>query len=214
MKIEVLKVGPVSTNCYRVIGEDKTAAIIDPGYFTEELRAWADESEFPIRAILLTHGHFDHVDGVSNLQEKTGATVYIHQDDVEMLEDPEKNASKLCGCEVFYKGSVTPLQDGDVVPVGSDLKFQLLHTPGHTKGSSIYLIDDVIFSGDTLFYREIGRCDCYGGSLVTMFSSLRKIAKIKGEHKVLPGHGGETDLTTEIKENTYILQATGGAKKI
>lgn len=211
MKIEVLKVGPVLTNCYRVIGKDKSAAVIDPGYFTEEVMAWANESEFPIRAILLTHGHFDHIAGLSKLQEMTGATVYIHQDDVEMLTDPEKNASKLCGCQVSYNGSVTPLKDGEIVSVG-DMNFQLLHTPGHTKGSSIYLIDDVIFSGDTIFYREIGRCDCYGGSLETMFSSLRKVAKIEGEHKIFPGHGEETDLTDEIKENTYILQAVSGER--
>lgn len=187
MKLAQVSVGMLATNCYLVADDHGRCAVIDPGSGTEKILKAAEENGFTIEAILLTHGHFDHVMAAPGVQRATGAKLYIHQNDEPDLA-PEVAGHRGYLREPYVMPRVDGhLKDGDTLKVG-DLEFQVLHTPGHTLGSVTLLCGDLMFSGDTLFAGTCGRCDLAGGSLEQMFCSLAKLARLEGDYKVLPGH--------------------------
>ena len=205
MKLAQLPVGMLATNCYLVADDAGRCAVIHPGSHTEKILKKAEEEGFTIEAILLTHGHFDHVMAAPGIQKATGAKLYIHKNDEPDLA-PEVAGHRGYLREPYVMPRVDGhLEDGGTVQVG-DLTFRVLHTPGHTLGSCVLLCEDLMFSGDTLFAGTCGRCDLAGGSLEQMFASLKKLAQLEGDYKVLPGHMEASTLETERQTNPYVLE--------
>ncbi len=191
MKIMQVTVGPVSTNCYLVCDtKTKEAALIDPADSPESILNMIAESGMTVKKILLTHGHFDHIAAVDAICEKTGAEVYISEEDVELLRDAGKNAAMLFfGKDIHADTPVTIVKNGDKIPLGT-LEFTVLETPGHTKGSVCYFTDKAVFTGDTLFENGYGRTDLYGGEYAALRCSLMSLVpRLKGK-RIYPGHGG------------------------
>ncbi len=165
------------------------------------------ENEASLRYIILTHGHFDHIETLDEVRELIGAEVLIHQNDAEMLSDGMKNGY----CDFFYGTfSVHPADktvcNGDTVTAG-DIRLRIIHTPGHSKGSICLECGDYLFTGDTLFANNIGRSDLYGGDGRTIMNSLRKIAGMDPAFEIYPGHGPASTLEREIRCNYYIRDA-------
>lgn len=206
MIIEKLVVGPLATNCY-ILGDEKSgeAIVIDPGAEPEKIIKALDKNKLKARVILNTHGHFDHTGANDILAKATGASIHIHQDDLEAEKNPEQNLAFWLGETVSASALRQPLNDGQSVNIG---RFQgkVIHTPGHTKGSICLLSDGVLFSGDLLFAGSVGRTDLPGGSYQSLLQSLRKIAALPDDLKVYPGHGEPTTLGEEKKLNPYLRE--------
>lgn len=201
MKIKTLVVGELGTNCYLVSDDSGTTAIIDPGD-DYEMICDALEGLNPT-TILLTHGHFDHTGAVNALKRKYGCEVVISALDEEMLDDDTKNAAFLMNMSTTPIKAEKLVGDGNIVEVG-DLKFEVIATAGHTKGSVTYKIEDKLFTGDTLFKGTVGRCDLYGGNPVRLIRSLRKLAELEGDYEVFAGHDRKTTLEFERQTNHYL----------
>ncbi len=190
MKIKPLIVGVIETNTY-FVADDKTgnAVVIDPAADAEKILRTAKENDFTIKKILLTHGHFDHIGAVTEIAEKTGAEIYISEEDVELLRDARKNSSLLFfGIEVHCDLPVTTVRDSDTISLDS-LSFTVKATPGHTNGSVCYFIGKAVFTGDTLFRDGYGRTDLYGGDRDKLRVSLMALASLAQGKKLYPGHG-------------------------
>jgi len=186
MIIQELTVGTFGTCCYLLSQEDRQdCLVIDPGAEPERIRKAAGKKA--IAAILLTHGHFDHIGAVSALMTE-GCRLVIHSLDASCLADPERNAGK-----PLLGRTVTAPPPTDLVREGSELTLaglpiQVLHTPGHTPGSCCYLIGGHLFTGDTLFEHGWGRTDLPGGSEHEMMASLRRLIPLFREYPIHPGH--------------------------
>ena len=195
MKVSMMQVGPIGTNCY-ILEDGKKAAVIDPGDEADRILAQLDVQ---VEYILLTHGHYDHTTGVPELHKALpGAKIYIHQADANGA-----------GSRLFpLAGQVDDLllyDEGDALPLGT-LTIEVLHTPGHSPGSVTLKAGDVLFTGDTLFAGDCGRTDLRGGSWEEILVSLGRLGKLEGNFHVLPGHGDTSDLDTERKINPYLKQ--------
>lgn len=207
MKIEKWVLGELATNCYVVKNEErKELVIIDPAtcsqMFTEHLR----EDGYQPKAILLTHGHFDHVMGITRLVEEFQIPVYLLQEELEVLADATLNLSSMFGTSFAYeKGK--PLHDLDIFECAG-ISFQVIHTPGHTKGGACYYIaeEDTLFSGDTLFFHSVGRTDFPTGSMGTLVRSIKeRVFAVPPQTKVYPGHGDATTIEEEKYGNPYVV---------
>ena len=192
--VKTLTVGPLATNCYLVYEEGaRQCLVIDPGYEPETVLASLEKAQLTPAAILLTHGHFDHVGGVKQLVEVTGAPVYLCALDTAMPHP-------LTAGPLYYTHT---LEEGSVLSLAG-LTLQVLHTPGHTPGSVCFVCQDVIFSGDTLFAGSCGRTDLPGGSWRTLMESLQRLARLEGDFRIFPGHGESTTLLGEKQYNPYM----------
>lgn len=203
MKIKRLPLESISINCY-LISTEKAAIVIDPGFYSSEAQEFLKENASKEKLVLLTHCHFDHIAGAKALREETGVKIAIHQKDAEGLFDPVVNVSSRFGITLApFKADII-FQNEKIFSLGNT-EIEILLTPGHTKGSVCYILEDIIFSGDTLFAGAVGRTDVPGGDFKTLMNSL---ALIKGkkdrEYVVLSGHGGKTTLSQEIISNPYM----------
>ena len=190
------------TNCY-ILADEKTtaAAIIDPGDDVPEIMEMVKKDKLDVRAIFLTHGHYDHVGGVAALRKKyKDIPVYLHPEDAG--KDTELMPTRALD-------PVTLWRDGDVVMVG-ELQVEVLHTPGHSAGSVTLRCQDVLFTGDTLFTQSVGRTDFPGGSQEALMASLKRLGELEGDYQVLPGHDTFTSLDQERQGNPYLKQALKG----
>ena len=186
MQITTLTVGPVATCCYILSREDAPDCIvIDPGAEGERIRRAAGDRQ--IAAILLTHGHFDHIGAVSALMDE-GTALLIHALDAPMLTDPDLNVSRLLMNQVITAPPATDLLQEGSRRTLAGLEIEVLHTPGHTPGSVCYRIEDHLFTGDTLFEHGWGRTDFPGGDESTLFRSLRRIMPLARTLPFHPGH--------------------------
>ena len=194
LNMKHLALGAYQTNCYLVWEENSpTCVVIDPGYEPDTILDEAKKLGKEITAVLLTHGHFDHVGGVRELAAETGCPVYLHEAELSM--PPQMTAGPL-----FYTNTYG---EGDFVEAAG-LSFKVLHTPGHTPGSICLLCENAMFSGDTLFWGSCGRTDLPGGSWATIRKSLLRLAELSGDYDVYPGHGDATTLSFERKMNPYM----------
>ncbi len=207
MKIEKFVLGILSTNSYIVSDENKNAVIFDCGVYSATISSYIEENELKLKKILLTHSHFDHIGGCAQLQEQTGAPVYIHEAEEDSLNDGDKNLANAFPFSSFEKiEDYRTISDGDVIKVG-DMQFKVMHTPGHSKGSVCYIIEDVIFAGDTVFAGSVGRTDNYGGNQAEQRKSLKRLIELDGDYKLLCGHGEDTTLDVERKHNPYLQRS-------
>ncbi|MBM6871346.1 MBL fold metallo-hydrolase [Pseudoflavonifractor phocaeensis] len=201
MKIKMMQVGPIGTNCYLVENElSHTAVVVDPGGEGERILSAARTDGVTIQGILLTHAHYDHTGGVQALRAALpGLPVYLHPEDAALLGSP-----------VFPDvGPVTPCTDGmDLQAAG--LTFHVLHTPGHTPGSVTFQAEDVLLTGDTLFQGSMGRTDLPGGSYTQIMASLARLGRLPGNLHVLPGHMDLSTLDRERASNYYMKEALDG----
>ena len=191
MNIQKLTLGLYQTNIY-ILSNDTEAVVIDPGYEPDIILDTLEGRE--LKAILLTHGHFDHVGAVKELVAETGCDVYIHA--AESTMPPMVTAGPLYFTHTY--------DEGDTVSPIESLELTVLHTPGHTPGSVCLLMGKEMFSGDTLFACSFGRTDLPGGDPRKMMESLRRLASLQGNFFIHPGHGGSTTLDAEKRFNPYM----------
>lgn len=213
MKILQLCVGMVGTNCYIVYDETTMlGAVIDPGDNAPAILAEIERAGVKVEWILLTHGHFDHILAVGDVQAATGARLAIHKDDLWMLTPESLSASmRSFGMPRSRYTQLQPdllAEEGSTVEIGG-LIAEYLHTPGHTPGSSCIRMGNVLFTGDTLFRHECGRCDLAGGDFDKMLRSLARLRDLPGDYTVLPGHDAASTLEDERRWNPYMRQAGG-----
>lgn len=207
MKVLHLRVGAIGTNCYIVFDEaTREGAVIDPGDQAESiLKAVADEN-ITVKYILLTHAHFDHLLAADAVQKATGAVIVLHEADLPFIKKETMTAFR-----PFIKNYAEPQVD-QLAHEGTQVTFggmtaTYLHTPGHTPGSCTIRIGDCLFTGDTMFRHECGRCDLPGGDFGSMLDSLKRLSEIPGDLKVLPGHEEFSSLDEERRANPYVRQA-------
>lgn len=192
----------IGTNTY-IIHRESQALVIDPGSNDHKIYDYLNDNNLDLFGILLTHGHFDHIGGASHLADKYNSKIYLHVLDLELVSDPLKNGSNL-----YSRSPVTVEENLELIKSESNLRLgdfdiSIIHTPGHTKGSVAYLIENNLFSGDTLFKRAYGRYDLYGGDKVELTSSLNKLLKLDKNIKVYPGHGDTTFIKDELNLMVY-----------
>ena len=194
MEIIPLALGDYMTNCYIIRQENsKECCIIDPGYEAGRILSLLDEMQLAPKAILLTHGHFDHVGAVKDLAAETDCEVYISTADLSL-------PPMITNGPLYYTNTYP--ENGSLTIAG--LSFRVIPTPGHTPGSVCLMVEDAIFSGDTLFAGSCGRTDLPGGSWGSISASLKKLAALPGDYRVFPGHGAATTLEYERRCNPYL----------
>ncbi len=199
MKYITVALGMMPTNSYIIYDESTmNAAIIDPAADCAKIERYLDRYSLNLKFILLTHGHADHIGAVNEIKKKTEAKLVMTNEDIDMISEPLYNESNL----IFgYEYTIEDypdiiLNDGDVLNFDG-VFIECVHTPGHTKGSCVYLCEDIMFSGDTLFCQGFGRTDLYGGNGIELVNSLKKLYKMDKNFTVLPGHMSPTKLDDE-----------------
>jgi glyoxylase-like metal-dependent hydrolase (beta-lactamase superfamily II) len=204
MKIHSFLLGPIENNAFVVEGENSECVIIDAPIGVEELILFIQEKKLNPKAVLLTHGHFDHVNGLPELKKHWNCPVYIHQDDAAFLNDPQLNGSLYFGFPSISEKADFLLTDKQILPLAG-LEFSVIHTPGHTQGGCCFYAEGTLFSGDTLFYLGIGRTDLPGGSNQKLIQVIcEKLLILPPATVVLPGHGGTTTIEKEKKSNFFL----------
>ena len=194
LKVHALTLGAYQVNCY-IIHDEKSPSccVIDPGYEADTILDKLSQLGLTLEAILLTHGHFDHVGAVRQLAADTGCAVFLCAEDLTM--PPQLTAGTLYYTHTYAEGTQLHLAGLDIT---------VWQTPGHTPGSVCLLVEDTLFSGDTLFAGSCGRTDLPGGSWEQIRASLNRLSQIEANLWVLPGHGESTMLASEKKYNPYL----------
>ena len=195
--------GSFQVNCYIVYDSIlKKAIIIDPGEEVQKVINRIEELNLKPELLINTHGHFDHIFSDDIIREKYHIPLAIFKDDTEMLLDENLNFSNYMDKSVIIK-QADIIFDKDEIKETSFCKYRVIHTPGHSKGSICILINNILFSGDTVFKDSIGRTDLIGGNYNELIQSLDKIKKLPEDIIVYPGHGPFTNLKDEMNNNPY-----------
>ncbi len=208
MTITTVAVGELGTNCYIASNTAGDAAVIDPGADAARIREALDRAGLTLRAVLLTHAHFDHIGAVDALIDGQDIPVYCHKDDIPALTDGAVNLSAWFDAPSGVRAAATAITEGDTVTV-ADMVFTVLHTPGHTVGSVCYQHGDILFAGDTLFCESVGRTDFPGGDTATLLASLRRLLALAPTTTVYPGHDAATTVAHERQYNPYVRYIKG-----
>ena len=203
MLIKDVVVGFLQVNCFIIADEaSKRAVVIDPGDEPDRVMEIIKENKLSVEYIVCTHGHFDHVGAVSDLKKEIGAKVLIHRDELEIYNGAKDMAA-------FWGYDLDPLPDPDVLVkdgediTAGDLSFKVFHTPGHSPGGICLYGEGVVVTGDTLFAGSVGRTDFYGGDMNRLKESFKRLMALPGGTRVLPGHGPETTIGREKRENMF-----------
>jgi glyoxylase-like metal-dependent hydrolase (beta-lactamase superfamily II) len=207
MKIQRFPLGALWTNGYLVYDSSGKGFFTDPGGDPEDVLVFMKDKGIVVEFVLLTHGHADHIAGVERIRKEAAGGVFIHEEDSEMLTLPESNLSVFVGERLELAPAEKLLRQGDRFKAGS-LAIEVIHTPGHTKGSSCFLIQDtgfpaILLSGDTLFAGSVGRSDLPGGDERILMTSLEKLSELPDDMKVYPGHGPATTIGEERRGNPF-----------
>lgn len=202
LKIHTLALGDYQTNCYILCDAASTGCcIIDPGYEADVILKKVAELGLNVEAVLLTHGHFDHVGAVEEIVTRTGCPLWMHKGDWALANTPLTGYFyPLANCDFT---DVHFCAEGDKLHIAG-MDFLCLETPGHTPGSMCFLCENALFSGDTLFWGACGRTDLPGGDAGALRLSLRRLAGLEGDYRVYPGHGNSTTLSAEKRYNPYM----------
>ena len=208
MEISVLRLGQIGTNCYIFRREGGyRCGIVDPGDQGEQVARWLVEKGLEAEAVLLTHGHFDHILGIPGLREEwPDLPVYCHPADLGGGDTTSLFGETFPTVRSF--GDITPYREGDTVEVDG-IRLEVLDTPGHTSGAVTLRAENVLFTGDTLFAGSMGRTDLPGGDEGEIMRSLKRLGELEGDYQVLPSHEGQSTLERERKSN-YCLRAAMG----
>ena len=192
LNVKMMILGQICTNCYIVWKDDSNnCVIIDPGFQPEDVLNQVQELGKKVEAVLLTHGHWDHVGGAEQIAKAVGCPIYIHKIDI----DPSLFRGKRIQADTYEEGDVLQL---------AGTSFRVMHTPGHTAGCVCLVADDCLFSGDTLFAGTCGRTDLPTSDPEAMRLSLRRLADLEGDYRVFPGHGNGTMLSDEREYNFFM----------
>ncbi|MBI4848594.1 MAG: MBL fold metallo-hydrolase [Nitrospirae bacterium] len=204
MVIKKLVIGPLQENCYIVADEmSDQSIVIDPGDEPDRVIELIKDSGLHVSSVILTHAHFDHIGAAGDIKKATGAKILVHEGDMELYKGVRDQAS-------FWGYDVEDLpepdgflNEGDEVRVG-DMLFQVLHTPGHSPGGICLYGEGVVFSGDTIFQGSVGRTDFYGGDMMQLKESFKRIISLPDDTVILSGHGPETTVGREKEENFFV----------
>ena len=206
LTLKIFSTGNLSTNAYLIFNEQsKDCFLIDCPAPINEYRDFILKNNFNLRFIIITHGHYDHTDGLSEFLESFPVSFYIQKNDLSMLVNPLKNGSLVLGhLPVSIKQTPTFCKDDDIITFGEE-KIKVIETPGHTLGSISLLLGNWLFSGDTLFYHSVGRTDLPFSSLEYLQDSIKnKLFTLDSQIKVFPGHGNPTSIGEEKENNPFI----------
>lgn len=205
MRVRRLTLGLLDTNCW-VVDDDAggPALVVDPADDAPliiELLGGA-----PVAAVVLTHGHFDHIGAVREIVAATGAPLLVHPAEAGSITSAEGCLARMFGLDISAPSPDGLLAEGDPIVAGA-LSLRVLHTPGHSPGSTCLLGDGHLFSGDTLLAGSIGRTDFAGGDIAAMRHSIARLAELHDEVRVHPGHGPETTIGRERRVNPFFPRA-------
>jgi len=203
MIIKSLSVGPLENNCFIIVNEDtKEALLIDPGDEPDRIIDVINENSFKVKYIVCTHAHFDHVGAVPEIKKETDAKIVIHRDEVSIYE-------RATDLSALWEFEIDPLPEPDILVLEGDrlvvggLKFQILHTPGHSPGGICLYGEGIIITGDTLFAGSVGRTDFYGGDVEKLKKSIKRLMALPDEVKIFPGHGPQSTIGYERDNNLF-----------
>lgn len=200
-----IPVGPLETNCYIYAdAATREAFIIDPGSDAQMIIEQITRNKLIPRAIINTHGHWDHIGANREIKREYAIPLYIHADETAFLTTPVLNGSQLFGGGIPSPTADVTLRDGQTLALGS-LALTVIHTPGHTPGGMCLQTEDLLFTGDTLFCGSVGRCDLPGGDESLLTASLEKVRHLPASLTILPGHGPACVLKKELKHNPYLM---------
>lgn len=184
-----------------LVGDKGKALLIDAGVKSEKVISLAKELNLTIEKVILTHGHIDHIIEIDDIVKHTNAKAYIHADEEISLQDARYNVSAYTGAAKTFTCKCEPLKDGSAIHLG-DLEFKVIHTPGHSAGSICIQVNNILFSGDTLFNSGYGRVDLPNGSFEDIYSSIvNTLFSLPEDMIVYPGHGSSTTIEFEKRTN-------------
>jgi glyoxylase-like metal-dependent hydrolase (beta-lactamase superfamily II) len=201
MQILTLAVGKIMANCYIVWDENKNAVVIDPGDDFSKIKNKLIENNLKVQKIIFTHGHFDHISAAKELKDYTGAEIVAYCDEKVVIENDSYSLGYYMGTSYKRPKVDVFVSENDTISCGN-LNFKVIHTPGHTMGGMCLFIDNILFSGDTIFKQYIGRCDHPTGMLPQLTSSiLTKVFALPDDTTLYPGHGETTTIKLEKQNN-------------
>ena len=205
MRTQRLTLGPLDTNCWLVDdGAGGPVLVVDPADDAAGILEALGSRR--MAAVVLTHGHFDHLGAVREILDSTGAPLVVHEDDAASITTSTGNGGALFGFSETAPQADRTVRDGDAITAG-ELELRVIHTPGHTPGSICLYGGDILLSGDTLFAGSIGRTDFPGGAIAAMRRSIARPASLPDETRVCPGHGPETTIARERRVNPFFPRA-------
>lgn len=206
LKIERFITGKLFTNCYVLYDEETMEGFIfDAPAHGDEIYEFAKGLGVKIKAVILTHSHFDHILGLPQLMELCGAPLYVHEAEAELINNKEFNLTAYFRASLPYINVDKKLSDGDILTLGKE-EIKVIHTPGHTVGGLCFLWQDILISGDTLFDGSIGKVDHMTGDMELEIMSIKeKLMPLADNIKVYPGHGEATTIGRERKGNMFLI---------